>query len=57
MNNVNVRDENPTRSSGSRGKVSTELTVVFASEHLCPPVSLQLNATAQVTVQVKQYVQ
>lgn len=54
---MNVKkDENPTRSSGSRGKICSELTVV-ASEHLRPPVSLQLNATAQMTVQVKQYVQ
>lgn len=42
---------------GVRGRVSTELTVAFASQCLWPPVSLQLNATGQMTVQVKQYVQ
>lgn len=58
MNNVKkLRDEKPTGSSGSGGKVSTELTVVFASKHLWSPVSLQLKANAQMTVQVKQYVQ
>jgi len=30
---------------------------LFASKRLRPPVSLQLNATEQLMVQVKQYVQ